>query len=209
MSTVARTLTVLLLSVLWTSSTLAQTRPFRIDVAHSQVGFVIAIAGGLQEVEGRFTRFSGTVHYDPDDPAASRVEVTIDPASIDTGNDRRDNHLRTEDFFHVEAHPQIMFTSEEILPAEDGGTLVGTLTMRGVSRRVEISFRRTHEDPVMILEGAPTAVFVGTVRLDREDFGIKATPRWNRILAATGELAMADEVDVELRLMTRVDSPSG
>lgn len=191
----------LLLALLSTTTAAAET--LTIDNRHSTIAFTIGIAGGLGEVDGSFTKYEGTVDYDPEDPSRSAVSITIDAASISTGHPGRDEHLRDTDFFDVKKHPRIAFRSERV--ERDGKTFVltGPLTMHGVTRTVRIPFRRTHEAPLVTIFGTPTAIFEGTVTLARKDFGIQANDRWNSVVEATGEIAMANDVDVRLRIIAQ------
>jgi polyisoprenoid-binding protein YceI len=111
----------------------------RIDPAESAVTF--KATSRLANADGRFHRFSGDVSLDPSDPTSARVSITVDAASIDTANNKRDNHLRSQDFFWVERHPTIAFESVRAVREAGGVALVGRLTVRGVTREVTVPVR--------------------------------------------------------------------
>ena len=102
----------LLTGFLFASPFLTKTINFRIDTNHSNIGFAVPISGGLSEVHGKFSKFKMELAYDDEDITKSKVNVSIDAASVDTGIDQRDSHLRTADFFDVENHPLITFKSK-------------------------------------------------------------------------------------------------
>jgi len=144
-------------------------------------------------VPGQFNTFSGTISYDPANIGATTAKVEIDPASIDTSNEKRDGHLRADDFFDVEKFPTMSFESTEIKDIGKDGTftMVGNLTMRGVTKPVELNFSRISDQV-----GKKRGVSV-TGSLNRQDFGIS----WSRLLD-NGGLAVGNEVrfdfDIEL-----------
>jgi len=180
---------------------------FPIDARHSTIGFSIGIAGGLTKVDGAFESFQGEVDYDREDLSKSRVSITIDAASVDTGVAGRDAHLRDTDFFDAPKFPTITFQSKSIEREDDRHVLVGPLTMHGVTRTVRIPFRRMHAQPVVTLFGTPSIVFEGSVKLKRANFGIAGTSRWNSLIEATGEMAMSDEVEIHLRIIGHQPAP--
>ena len=181
----------------------AQPREFRIDPYHSTVGFTVPVFGGLSEVRGEFAAVDGRVLYDPAAPERSSVRVTIDAASVDTGNDGRDEHLRSADFFDVERFPTIAFESERIARDGDGFRVRGPLTIRGVTRTVDFRLRRRHAEPIVEAFGLPSIAFEGNLELDRKVFGVVGNARWNSPIVATGELAMSDTVGIQLRILAQ------
>lgn len=164
---------------------------YQIDRTHSEVRFRVRHL--LSRVGGQFKDFSGEIVFDPDRPEASSVKVLIDAASIDTGVPDRDAHLRSDDFFAVEKHPQLTFTSDRVVRTDaDSFTIHGTLTIRGVSRQVElpVSYLGSARDPY----GKDLVAFEASVRLNRKDFGLT----WNA--AETGGFLVADDVEVTLNI---------
>lgn len=118
----------------------------------------------VNTVEGTFTGITGTVHFNPQQPSKSRINATIDVASINTGIEKRDNHLRSEDFFYVEQYPAATFSAENIEARGDGYVATGILQVRGVQRRVSIPFTITGAEGEQVLTGQLT--------VNRKDFNI-------------------------------------
>ena len=114
----------------------AEPARYEIDPAHSSATF--AVRHFVSQVPGRFDQLSGALAYDPENPAASSVEITIDAASIDTNNPKRDTHLRSADFFDVENHPSLTFKSTAVKGAAGGLEVTGDLTIRGVTKQVTV-----------------------------------------------------------------------
>jgi polyisoprenoid-binding protein YceI len=169
----------------------AEPAVYKIDPDHSGVGFTIRHF--VSNVPGRFRDFDGSIRYDKLDPAASSIEFTVRAAAIDTGNNDRDEHLRSADFFEVRKFPTITFTSTEV-KARDANVLevTGDLTMHGATRRITI--------PVQVLGTVKTpngekAGFEAIFTLNRKDFGIT----WNRVLDASGSV-LSDEVKITIEV---------
>lgn len=116
----------------------------------------------LNTVEGSFKGMKGDVKFDPKDLKNSSFEVTIDAATIDTDNGKRDKHLKNEDFFNVEKYPTIKFKSNAVVRSKKEGYHIakGKLTMHGISKDVKIPF--TYKN----------GVFEGTIKVNRFDYGI-------------------------------------
>lgn len=171
-----------------------QISTWSIDPVHSSVEFAVKHLM-ITTVRGRFKRFSGTIAVDEQDIDRSTVEVEIDAASIDTGNEDRDRHLRSEDFLDAERHPKITFRSREIHGAsfEEGARfrVKGDLTIRGETMEVELDARFEGRGPDA--EGRERVGFHATGTIDRRDWGL----RWNRTLE-TGGLLVANEVRIEI-----------
>ena len=141
-----------------------QTVKVSVEPNHSTVGFVVKIAGGVTRVTGKFTDFALDMDYVDKDITKSSVLFTIEAASINTGIDQRDAHLRTADFFDVEKFPQITFKSSAIRKKGEAYEMDGTFTMHGVSKEVTIPFELTSTT------GYPSASIRWS--LNREDYGI-------------------------------------
>jgi polyisoprenoid-binding protein YceI len=173
---------------------------FVIDKGHSEVGFQIRHM--MSKVRGRFNEYEGRIQVDRAKPEASSVELTIQTASIDTGNANRDKDLRGADFFDVEKYPTITFKGTRITPkGKDAYAVTGTLTMRGVSK--EVTLPVTFLGFMKNMRGQDAAGFETAVTLNRKDFGIT----WNKTLDAGGVL-LGDEVYVSINLETRKEEPS-
>lgn len=175
---------------------------YDIDPVHSEVGFKVQhmIVG---RVPGKFKKFTGTFEYDGKKPGDWKAEAVIETASIDTGNEKRDAHLRSPDFFDAEKHPTLTFVSTSLSGWKKGrGKLLGKLTIRGVTKYVVLDLVSNGElaDPQGYRAG-----FTATTTIDRRDFGIV----WNRTLDVGG-LALSNEVDVTLEIegIRREDGPA-
>lgn len=164
---------------------------FDIDPSHSHVGFTVRHLG-VANVKGKFTRFSGQVMLNENDVTRSTVDVTIEVASIDTSNERRDNHLRSGDFFEAGTFPNLLFVSSRIERTPDGLVLVGDLTIRDVMKEVRIPFDLA--GPVTSESGRKRLGAEGILRINRFDYGLQ----WNRIQEAVQ--VVGDEVRIELNI---------
>jgi polyisoprenoid-binding protein YceI len=155
---------------------LAAPVTYKVDADHSGVNFTIRHF--VSNVPGLFKDYDGTIVYDKDNPGSSKVEFTIQAASIDTGNADRDKHLRSADFFDVEKFPTLTFTSSQV-KAQDNDTLevTGDLTMHGVTKRVTlpVDFLGTVKTP-----NGEKAGFETHFTVNRKDYGII----WNRVMDA-------------------------
>jgi len=110
---------------------------YQIDTTHAEVGFSIRHMG-ISNVRGNFGDFSGSIEYDGVDPASLKAEATIQVESIDTGMKKRDDHLRSPDFFDAKAHPEMTFTTTAVEKSGDGFVLKGDLTMHGVTQKIAL-----------------------------------------------------------------------
>lgn len=151
---------------------LAQAEEYLMDTekAHSFIQFRIQHLG-YSWLLGRFNDFEGRFSYDEDKPSAASVEVTIDTASIDSNHAERDKHLRGKDFLDVDRYPQARFTSTSYQENSDGtATLVGDLTLHGVTRPVSIDVKPVGHGPDPW--GGYRRGFEGSTSLTLADFGI-------------------------------------
>jgi polyisoprenoid-binding protein YceI len=165
---------------------------YTLDAGHSDVGFSVRHMM-VSNVRGSFHAFSGTVTWDPTRPEATRIDVAIDVASIDTREPKRDEHLRSADFFDAEKYPKMTFTSRRATPRRGGGVdVVGDLTIRGTTREITLvvdDIAPEHADPWGNVRSGATAK--ATIR--RSDFGM----RWNAALEAGGVL-VGDEIKIAI-----------
>lgn len=162
-----------------------------IDPAHTTVGFS-ARHMGLSTVRGSFTRFDGSIELDPGNPASASGRIEIDLASINTGNEQRDGHLVSPDFFDVERHPTMVFDLKSVSPAgDDAYEVVGDLTIKGITREVRLSYDHAGEgtDPFgnRKLGGSLSGV------IKRSDWGLV----WNVPLEGGGWL-VSDKIKIEV-----------
>ena len=138
----------------------------------------------------QFKEFEGTAHVDTANPAASKVELTIKADSIDTGVADRDAHLRSADFFEIESHPEITFSSTNVERDGDDWTITGDLTIKGATKPITIEFESTGSarDPF----GNLRIGFEGSTTLSRKDWGLT----WNAALE-TGGFLVSDKIKLE------------
>ena len=169
------------------------TGTYTLDPAHTRIGFVARHAM-VTKVRGAFNEFTGTAVLDGANPANSRVEVTIEAASIDTRNAQRDEHLRGNDFLAMEEYPQITFTSTGVRQSgETTFEVTGDLTIKGVTNEVTIpfEFEGAAKDPF----GNERVGFEGSVVINRKDYGVT----WNAALEGGGVL-VSDKVTLEFEV---------
>jgi len=164
---------------------------YAIDPAHSAVHFSVRHMM-LSNVRGEFTKLSGTVKVDSDNPANSSIDATIDTTSINTRDSQRDTHLKSADFLDVEHFPTISFRSRQIQLQQDGAKVTGDLTIHGVTREITLDV----EGPTSEIKDPWGKQRVGasaTAKLSRKDFGLT----WNAALE-TGGVMVGDEVKITI-----------
>lgn len=151
--------------------------PWSVDPAHTRIGF--SVRHFFTPVQGQFDDFSVSLFWDRADPANSRVEARVSAASVNTANGKRDDHLRSADFFDAARFPDLRFVSTSIRAGGNGGFVAsGDLTIRNVTRRVEIPVRllgvkEIPEGMRGIMGGASRiASFEATLTLDRREFRV-------------------------------------
>lgn len=173
------------------ASTAAHTTPWQIDPAHSAAHFSVRHLM-VSTVRGQFRRVTGTVALDEIDLTRSRIEVEIDAASVSTSDDKRDTHLRSSDFFDVEKFPTLSFRSTRIEKAGEGFTVVGDLTLHGVTRPVTLAVEALSA-PMKNPYGSLVRGVSATGKLNRKDWGLG----WNAVLE-TGGVLVGDEVKLQI-----------
>ena len=163
---------------------------YQIDRAHSSVGF--SIRHFVSRTTGRFNQFNGMIDYDPAAPEKMMIETTIQTRSIDTGNERRDGHLRGADFFEVETYPTIMFKSTSAKMDGEKILVTGDLTMHGVMKSITI--------PVTVLgvgthpqRNTPLAGFETELTLLCSDFGVNSWANFANVLGDEVRVSIAIE----------------
>ena len=179
-------LPVKLAAVLLLASTTLFGAAYNVDAAHSSVGFKVKHLM-ISHVKGSFNDFSGT--FDLEKGHLSSLEGTIKAASVDTGNAKRDDHLRDPDFFDTEKHPAITFKLLE----HKGDELIGELTIKGITKKVKLEIEMGGEidDPW----GKHRAGFSIEGKINRKDFGLT----YNKLLEAGG-VAVGDKVKLSLEI---------
>ena len=162
---------------------------WKIDPAHTTAEFIVRHLM-VTKVRGRFTDLKGTVTIG-EDQLDSSVEVTIGTASITTGDENRDNHLRTADFLEVEKYPAMTFTSTEILPKGSEYIVRGDLTLHGVTKPVELTleFNGVTGDPW----GGTRAGFSAATEINRRDYGVDISMPMDG-----GGVVVGDKVKIEI-----------
>jgi polyisoprenoid-binding protein YceI len=175
-----------------TTATPVGTRTYQMDKAHSEAGFQVRHL--LSKVRGHFSEFDGQITFDPDAPEQGTVQFSIQAASINTNEPKRDAHLRSEDFFAVDQHPTLTFVSRAVAKTNVAEYAVeGDLTIRGVTRPVtlDVTYLGAAKDPW----GNERVAFEAETTLNRKDFGLT----WNAALE-TGGFLVGDEVRVLLSI---------
>ena len=164
-----------------------------IDASHSHVGFAVKHLT-VSTVRGEFGKLSGTLDLNDADLTKSTISVAIEAASIDTREPKRDDHLRSPDFFDTAKHPQITFKSTSITKTGTGYTVAGNLTLRGVTKPVTLDV--TNASPEVATPwGHSVRGFSATTKINRKDFGVN----WNSTLGKTG-LVVGEEVTITLEI---------
>ncbi len=166
------------------------TGTWTIDPTHTRLGFVARHAM-VTKVRGSFTDFSGSLTLDGSNPAGSSAQVTVQMASVDSGTPDRDAHLTSPDFFNVEAFPTMTFTSTAVKQDGEEFVLVGDLTIKDVTRPVEIEVEL--DGIVTDPWGNTRAGFAGETEISRKDFGLT----WNVPLDGGGVL-VSDKIKIQL-----------
>ena len=165
------------------------TGDYTLDVSHSRLGFVARHAM-VTKVRGQFRDFTGTATIDTATPQNSKVNLSIQVASIDTGNDDRNGHLKSGDFFDVETNPEITFASTDVSRDGSDWTITGDLTIKDVTKPVTIEFEQTGsaQDPF----GNVRVGFEGKTTINRKDWGLT----WNAALE-TGGVLVSEKIKLE------------
>jgi polyisoprenoid-binding protein YceI len=165
------------------------TGTYVIDQTHSRIGFVARHAM-VTKVRGSFNEFEGSAYIDAENPSASKTQLTITAASIDTRNGDRDAHLRSNDFFDMQDYPEISFLSTDVEAVDGGYRITGDLSIKGASNPVTVDFEYTGTavDPY----GNTRVGFEGTATVNRKDWGVN----WNAALE-TGGVLVGEKIVLE------------
>jgi polyisoprenoid-binding protein YceI len=183
-------LTLALATLFAGSAVSADYAALNLDRVHSKVSFTAATL--IFDVDGEFRQYEVEIDGDPAKPETVKVKASIDVASIDTQNAKRDNHLRSPDFFDAEKHPKITFASTSV--RSKGGQLIvkGQLSMHGTTREVTIPFTVAKGKNGA---GVPTTTYKGKLTIDRNDFGIGTD-------SIAAKISLQDEVEIKLLMVT-------
>jgi polyisoprenoid-binding protein YceI len=169
------------------------TQTWQFDLSHSSINFHVRHLM-VSKVHGRFTKWDGMLELDPENLANSRVEVTIDAASIETQEPKRDDHLRSPDFFEVEKYPQLTFKGTKIeKKSDDRYALTGDLTIHGVTRSVTLDVEGG--DVVKDPWGGVRTGYSAKTAISRKDYGLT----WN-VALETGGIVVGDKIEITLEI---------
>lgn len=167
------------------------------EIDHAHTAIVFGVRHFVTTVNGRFGQFEGTIVYDDKDVTKSSVNAVIEATSINTDNEKRDDHLRSADFFDVEKFPKIVFTSTKVVKgAGDVLQVTGTLELHGVKKEVTLDVR-------FLGAMGPKAGFSADAKIDRKDFGIV----WNKTLD-TGGTVLGEEIAIHMDVEANVAEPT-
>jgi polyisoprenoid-binding protein YceI len=176
--------------VLVSSTAFAAFSALKLDRTHSKVGFTAATV--IFDVDGEFGEYSVDIDGDPSKPETVKVEASIDVASIDTQNAKRDDHLKSPDFFDAAKYPKIRFTSIGVKAKGSQLTVKGNLTMHGKTKLVSIPFKVAKGKNGA---GVDVTTYKGKLTLDRTEFGIGTD-------SVAAKISLEDEVEIELLIVT-------
>ena len=164
-----------------------------IDPVHSEVSFVVRHMM-VSKVRGRFDKFEGTI-VTTEDPLASSVTAAVDLSSISTGQEQRDAHIRSADFFEVEKYPEMTFVSTAVKTAEEGFVLEGDLTLKGITRPVSFNLEVNGIGPDAY--GGTRIGFSAETQIGRSDFGVSFN---GPIPGVPGGAVVSENVTINLEI---------
>lgn len=181
------------------TATATDVTTFTIDPAHSRFGFVVRHLG-FSKVRGSFEEFEGSVRMEDGDLSTLETTATARADSVTTQDEKRDGHLRSEDFFHVEKYPELKFESTEVRDVDgDGFAIVGDLTIHGVTKSVE--FQAVHLGTGPDPWGGTRVAFEAETTINRKEFGLN----WNTVLE-TGGVLVSEDVRIVLEIQAVEES---
>ena len=163
---------------------------WNIDPTHTTLSFTARHAM-VTKVRGQFNEFEGSITIDGENPNNSSVEVTVHANSIDTNNDMRDGHLRSNDFFDIDTYPTLSFKSTTVEASEEEIVVTGDMTIKGVTKEITITLDWT--GPVTDPYGVDRLGFETSFSINRQDYGVS----FSAPLEAGGVL-VSDKVKIEL-----------
>jgi polyisoprenoid-binding protein YceI len=170
----------------------AETSTWKIDPPHSGAEFSIRHMG-LSNVHGKFGNVNGTILLDDKDFTRSSVNATVDVTTVDTGVTKRDDHLKSADFFEVAKYPTMTFVSKKITASGDDYHVIGDLTLHGVTKSVDLTMDKPGKEQIGMDGKSIHRGFSATTTIHRQDFGLV----WNGTLKS-GDNVLGDDVKVSL-----------
>lgn len=181
-----------LAAALATAPIAATAAPYVLDKSHAHVTFSVDHLG-FSSVHGQFRSFDATIDFDPGNVEATRVNFTIDAASVDTFWEARDKHIRSKDFFDVANHPTITFTTTSVTPTgAESADVTGDLTMRGVTKPITLKATLNKLGPSPFNPAKTIAGFTVEGEIDRTEFGVSyAAPAVSAIVPIRLEMEMS------------------
>lgn len=180
-------------AALFLAANLASATDYTIDPSHSAVTFKIRHLA-ISSVAGSFGTFEGNISFNPDKVDESKAEASIKAESIDTANKKRDDHLRSADFFEVAKFPELKFVSQKVVPiSKERFQVKGDLTLHGVTKPVTLDV--TYNGKAKDFENNERVAFSANTTVNRKDFGLT----WNKVIEA-GAVVVGDEVKIDLEI---------
>jgi polyisoprenoid-binding protein YceI len=177
-----------LLSFLLILSQVYAADTYKVDPVHSSIGFSVQHLM-VSQVTGQFDKYEGTIVYSKDALADSKIQASVQASSINTHNDKRDEHLRSADFFDTAKFPMITFVSKQITP----DLIVGNLTLKDVTKEVSIPAKIL--GPVKTPSGSTVIGITGSFKINRQDYNVK----WNKALDQGGVM-VGDDVTININI---------
>lgn len=172
------------------STAFAAFAPLKLDRVHSKVSFTASTL--IFDVDGEFGEYTVQIDGDPSKPETVKVEASIDVASINTQNAKRDTHLKSPDFFDAAKHPKIRFASVGVKRKGDQLIVKGNLTMRGTTKLVSVPFKVAKGKNGA---GVDVTTYKSKLTIDRNDFGIGTD-------SIAAKISLEDEVEITLLIVT-------
>lgn len=162
---------------------------YQIDPAHSAAHFTVRHMM-VSNVRGDFSKVTGTIVYDEKNPAATKIDATIDATTVNTSEPKRDAHLKSPDFLDVAKYPVMTFKSKSVKVTADGLAVTGDLTIHGVTRQVVLNVEKPSAE-LKDAKGGARRGATATTKINRKDFGLT----WNMAIEAGG-VAVGEEVAI-------------
>ena len=169
----------------------AQLKEYKIEGSHSEADFAVKHLG-ISTVHGSFHTVTGVVKFDPANLGASSVEATIAVSGVDTGEPKRDEHLKSDSFFEVSKYPTMTFKSTSVKKVGDHYALTGDLTLHGVTKPIVLSMEEPSKEQIG-MDKRPHRGFTATTTINRKDFNLSWTGA-----AAAADPAIGNDIKIEI-----------